>query len=78
MDKYTATEQAYKNGYEQGKKDAVIHGYWNHNPIKRFSLNEYYMIPPIGEYECSCCRARSHTYSANYCHYCGAKMNGEG
>ena len=23
MDKYTATEQAYKNGYEKGKKDAV-------------------------------------------------------
>ena len=28
MDKYTATEQAYKNGYEQGKKDAVKHGKW--------------------------------------------------
>ena len=23
MDNYTATEQAYKNGYEQGKKDAM-------------------------------------------------------
>ena len=23
MDQYTATEEAYKKGYEQGKKDAV-------------------------------------------------------
>lgn len=23
MDQYTATEQAYKNGYEQGQKDAA-------------------------------------------------------
>lgn len=26
MDIYTATEQAYKNGYEQGKKDAIPEG----------------------------------------------------
>ena len=24
MDKHTVSEQAYKNGYEQGKQDAVI------------------------------------------------------
>ena len=28
MDNYTATEQAYKNGYEQGLKDAVKEGEW--------------------------------------------------
>jgi hypothetical protein len=25
MDNYTATELAYKNGYEQGKKDEALH-----------------------------------------------------
>lgn len=29
MDNHTATELAYKNGYEQGKKDAVRHGRWD-------------------------------------------------
>lgn len=28
MDKYTATEIAYRNGYEQGLKDATKHGRW--------------------------------------------------
>ena len=28
MDIYEATETAYKNGYEQGLKDAVKHGKW--------------------------------------------------
>lgn len=28
MYKHDATEQAYKNGYEQGKKDAVKHSRW--------------------------------------------------
>ena len=28
MDNHTATELAYKNGYEQGKMDAVRHGRW--------------------------------------------------
>ena len=28
MDNHTATELAYKNGYEQGQKDAVKHGVW--------------------------------------------------
>ena len=32
MDNYTATEQAYKNGYEQGLKDAVKHGRWEKHP----------------------------------------------
>ena len=28
MNIYDATEQAYKNGYQQGKRDAVRHGRW--------------------------------------------------
>ena len=28
MDENNATEIAYKNGYEQGKRDAVKHGRW--------------------------------------------------
>lgn len=28
MKTYEATEQAYKNGYEKGKQDAVKHGRW--------------------------------------------------
>lgn len=28
MDKYTATEIAYKNGYEQGLRNAIKRGRW--------------------------------------------------
>lgn len=46
MDNYTATELAYKNGYEQGKKDAVRHGRWLYVDGKG----------PHAEYECDQCR----------------------
>lgn len=31
MDMYTATEEAYKKGYEAGKRDAVVHAVWRLN-----------------------------------------------
>ena len=64
MDTYIATELAYKNGYEQGQKDAVKHGRWEwHN----------------NHWECSNCRgSRFHDLvlglDAAYCGRCGAKM----
>ena len=35
MDKYTATEQAYKNGYEDGKRDATDKNVGCKNLLKR-------------------------------------------
>ena len=70
MDKYTATEQAYKNGYEQGKKDAVRHGRWEHKKHKLFG-NEY-------DYICSTCGCDYALAQYRYCPNCGAKMDLEG
>lgn len=62
MDKYTAQELAYKNGYEAGKKDAVKHGWW-----------VWFEDEECGLYRCSCCHGGT-GYPSFYCHYCGAKM----
>ena len=74
MDNFTATEQAYKNGYEQGMKDAVKHGEW-----------EWYISPVClsGDLyrRCSIC-GDSDPWQlttrgcSNYCPNCGAKMDG--
>jgi hypothetical protein len=74
MDNHTATEIAYKNGYEQGKKDAVKHANW-----------EY--IADCGEGNCygHCSNCKTQHKASNptalkmeyrYCRYCGAKMDG--
>ncbi|MBR4855148.1 MAG: hypothetical protein IKU94_00795 [Bacteroidaceae bacterium] len=79
MDNYTATELAYKNGYEQGKKDAVKHGHWlkTEEPL---GWNEVDCV------ECSACRdswIANEDYGLDfadfwkYCPSCGARMNGE-
>ena len=34
---YDATEQAYKHGYEAGKKDAVVHGRWELTAHEEYS-----------------------------------------
>ena len=68
---YWATEEAYKNGYEAGKKEAVevVHGHWDESK-------------PSGYCCCSHCRD---VYILeewlsdgkwNYCPNCGAKMDG--
>ena len=45
MDKYTATEQAYKNGYAQGKKDALSNGcsMWFITVLEKIEPNEDYI-----------------------------------
>lgn len=73
MDEHTATEQVYKNGYEQGLKDAVKHGRW-----------EY--IADLGEGNCygHCSNCKTQHKAQNptalklgyrYCIWCGAKMD---
>jgi hypothetical protein len=62
MDNFTATEIAYKNGYEQGKKDAVVHGQW-------LGVHQGWGI-------CSNChRVDGIDKLATHCRYCGAKMD---
>ena len=71
MNTYEATELAYKNGYEQGKKDAVVNGRWifKHDPI----------TDPKGYFvRIVCSNCDLHTgQKSNYCPQCGAKMDGE-
>ena len=64
MNIHDATEQAYKNGYEQGLKDAVKFGVWSQ--------------PKIAGVGCLCSECNT-TWDAesNYCPHCGAKMEGE-
>ena len=77
-DAHWATEQAYKNGYEDGKKDAVVHGRW-------VLLAEFFDGSICTE--CSVC-GEEYTYKKgrleyigveyakyNYCPNCGAKMD---
>ena len=74
MDIHTATEEAYKKGYEDGKRDAVVHGKW----VERYDFdNDFY-------YDCSACgesfcliegTPEENFYS--YCPNCGARMDGE-
>ena len=47
---------------------SVVHGHW-------IDRNGNIVAPFWERYECSVCGARS-DYK-NYCHYCGAKMDGE-
>jgi len=80
MDEYTACEQAYKNGYEQGKKDAVKHGEWKKGkdfpscPRVKFISDAYY---------CSVCENEAFydtDYGQqlfNFCPNCGADMRGD-
>lgn len=65
MDIYSATEQAYKNGYENGKRDAVVHGRWIPPEYPNFLST------------CSICGSQGLTLKYNYCPICGAKMDGE-
>ena len=81
MDKLTIAEEAYKNGYEKGLKDAVKHGRWED------IYNGKYENP---RFRCSVCKARAlyvpylnalgnwadEQDLSNYCYNCGAKMDG--
>jgi len=65
MDEYTACEQAYKNGYEQGKKDAAKHGEWIYNYGSPYTVI------------CSVCHIERDMRNAfwNHCPNCGADMS---
>ena len=68
MDIHTATEMSYKNGYEQGLKDAVKHGEWVKHPTFNYKV-------------CSICSQGSpcdvdgSEWLTKYCPNCGAKMD---
>lgn len=69
MDMHTATEEAYKRGFEAGKKAAVRQGRWVLMQNKIGGLIELY--------ECSECKIGFATSTLDhYCHNCGAKMDG--
>lgn len=77
MDIYDATEIAYKNGYEQGLKDAVKHGRW----VLGYVEPGYFTPGGNRPWICSEC-GKIESWSldkpkTNYCSGCGAKMDGE-
>ena len=69
MKLHDATEMAYKNGYEQGKKDAVVHGRWER-------CFEDWRQQIEGD-KCSACGFEHYGCGIKYYHYCpncGADM----
>lgn len=77
MDKYLATETAYKNGYEQGLKDAVRHAYWELGTVPP----GYFTPGGNRPWVCSHCKTAVSWMldrpREKYCSECGAKMDGE-
>lgn len=75
MDKYTATEVAYKNGYEAGYKKAIKE---NHNLVAHWEIDE------DGDEYCSNCgqympdslpkAVAICSIEVDYCFSCGAKI----
>ena len=61
MDIYTATEQAYKNGYAKGLEDAQIKGEWIEHYDEEAGLS-YFCFHCSGEV----------FQKTNYCPYCGS------
>lgn len=66
MRTYEATEQAYKNGYADGQRDARKHGRWIEVREKNYGYR-------IGV-KCSECGRRVRNRGENYCPKCGADM----
>ena len=80
MNEHDIAEQAYKNGYEAGKRDAVKHGRW-------LKVKEPLGWRDVDCVECSCCKESwviDEDYEFddfggwNYCPNCGARMDGDG
>lgn len=65
MTKHEATEQAYKKGYDDGKRDAVKHGTWSCVFFKDIGFSAY---------QCSECEKFGDS-DTSYCPHCGAKMS---
>ena len=66
MNEHDATEQAYKRGYEDGKRDAVKRGHWVVKHIK--NRNYRYCF-------CSECQTMG-DITWKCCPFCEAKMDG--
>lgn len=64
-------KQIYEEGYEDGKRDAVVHGHWENTPIPIWMRNNttrtYY-------FKCNKCSSTSWNRD-NYCSHCGALMD---
>ena len=71
-----ATEQAYKNGYADGKTDAVNHGWWIEDYETFVDANGYESEPVQTGYVCSECGKDGYP-NWHYCPNCGAKMDGD-
>ena len=80
MNEHDIAEQAYKNGYEQGKRDAVKHGRWiRYEDIQENSVK--YICSNCGDYHAfrndggSPFLTSEHTFNENfiYCRKCGCK-----
>lgn len=71
MNIYDATEQAYKNGYQQGKQDAVKHGYWEQLDEEHFNCTQ---CATVFEKEKETTMYTIHKLW-RYCSRCGAKMD---
>jgi rRNA maturation endonuclease Nob1 len=68
---YEATEQAYKNGYEQGKKDALK------KVVIRRRAKLYWKLVAPGEWNLTCSACDSHLgckETASFCPECGARF----
>ena len=65
MDKYTATEQAYKNGYEQGKKYATSHDRCRFCRGATYTDNPFTVITQ---------RGKEVEVQFHYCPNCGSKI----
>jgi rubrerythrin len=78
MNAYDASEQAYKRGYEQGKKDARKKGRWIHDQVE--ACNPFVDSLPVwvDVMQCSVCNEYIEgSHGKNYCPNCGADMRGE-
>ena len=73
MDIHTATEEAYKKGYEDGKRDAVKRGEWVDHFVRDWRCSE------CGEQIYTVRNVDGYCYDdkPNYCPNCGARMDGE-
>ena len=74
MDKLTIAEEAYKNGYEKGLKDAVKHGRWISSGCGFDCCSECRKVYADGYFTAMGIKPRS---QFNYCPNCGANMRGK-